>query len=315
MTFPLVGRLKTIKIPGLNLTKSKGKVGLDIGSSSVKAAMLVPQKEGGVELVAFGIEALEGEHSKETIVRAMRRVVETLNVKEKKVVISVAGQSVVVRQVLFPKMSEDELKSAIRYEAEKHIPFNINEVYLDAQIIGEKTEDNKMKVLLAASKKELIDERLAYLNEVGLEVEAIDCDSIATTNAFIFNNAGLGKEKTLALINIGASMTNVCILKDEILNFVRDIPIGAENLENLDTQIRLSFDYYENQFGKGIDGIYLSGGGSKQVGLPEHLSQAFGIESSTWDPTKNLTISPNISKESLKDVSNQLAVCLGLAMR
>lgn len=304
-----------IKIPALNLSKPKVRVGLDIGTSSVKAVMLVSQKHGGFELSAFAVESFEGEHSKETIVQTIRRAVEALNIKEKRVVISVAGQSVVVRQVLFPKMSEDELKSAIRYEAEKHIPFNINEVYLDAQIIDEKTEDNKMKVLIAASKKELIDERLAYLNEAGLEAEAIDCDSIAITNAFIFNNAGLGKEKTLALINIGASMTNVCILKDEFLNFVRDTPIGAEDLENLDTQIRLSFDYYENQFGKGIDGIYLSGGGSRQVGLSERLSQTFGIESSVWDPTKNLTISPNISKDSLKDVSNQLAVCLGLAMR
>ena len=304
-----------IKIPALNLSKPKVRVGLDIGTSSVKAVMLVPQKHGGFELSAFAVESFEGEHSKETIVQAIRRAVEALNIKEKRVVISVAGQSVVVRQVLFPKMSEDELKSAIRYEAEKHIPFNIDEVYLDAQIVDEKTGDNKIKVLIVAAKKELIDERLTYLTEAGLEVEAIDCDSIAITNAFIFNNAGLGKEKTLALINIGASMTNVCILKDEVLNFVRDTPIGAENLENLDTQIRLSFDYYENQFGKGIDGIYLSGGGSRQAGLSERLSQAFGIESSVWDPTKNLTISPNISKESLKDVSNQLAVCLGLAMR
>ncbi|MFH1778472.1 MAG: type IV pilus assembly protein PilM [Candidatus Omnitrophota bacterium] len=302
-----------IKIPFISLSKTKNRVGLDIGTSSVKVLALSAQKSGCYQLDYFSIQPFEGERSRDKIVQAIKQAMGTSNIK--KVVISVAGQSVVVRQVLFPKMSEDELKSAIRYEAEKHIPFNIDEVYLDAQIVDEKTGDNKIKVLIVAAKKELIDERLTYLTEAGLEVEAIDCDSIAITNAFIFNNAGLGKEKTLALINIGASMTNVCILKDEMLNFVRDTPIGAENLENLDTQIRLSFDYYENQFGKGIDGIYLSGGGSRQAGLSERLSQAFGIESSVWDPTKNLTISPNISKESLKDVSNQLAVCLGLAMR
>lgn len=304
-----------IKIPFPSLAKPKGRVGLDIGTSSVKVVMLVHQKSGGFEFTAFAVESFEGERSKETIAKAISRALETSNIKEKRVVISVAGQSVVVRQVLFPKMSEDELKSAIRYEAEKHIPFNINEVYLDAQIIDEKAENNKMKVLIVAGKKELIEEHLAYLNEVGLEAEAIDCDSIAVTNAFIFNNAGLGRDKTFAIVNIGASMTNVCILKDEMLNFVRDIPIGAQSLENLETQIRLSFDYYENQFGKGIDGIYLSGGGSTQAGLTEHLSQAFGIEASVWDPVKNLTIASNVSQEQLKSVCSQLAVCVGLAMR
>jgi len=304
-----------IKIPSLRLSKSKCKVGLDIGTSSVKVAMLAHQKQGNFELSAFAVESFEGEPSKENIVQAIRRAFEGSNVKEKKVIISVSGQSIVVRQVLFPKMNDEELKSSIRFEAEKYIPFNINEVYLDAQVIDEKAKDNKIKVLIVASKKELIDERLAYLGEAGLEAEAIDCDSIAVTNAFILNNPGLGRERTFALINIGASMTNVCILKDEILNFVRDIPIGAQNLENLETQVRLSFDYYENQFGKGIDGVYLSGGGSKHTGLVEHLFHAFGIEASVWDPTKNLAISPTVDKQLLRDVSSQLAVCVGLAMR
>ncbi len=313
----LPGTKPMIKFPSISLKgldKTKHKVGLDIGTSSVKAAALAHQRQG-FELAAFAVEPFEGERSKEKVGGALRRAFERLNIKEKKVVISVAGHSVVVRQVLFPKMSEGELKSAIRYEAEKHIPFNISEVYLDVQVVDKKAEDNKMKVLIVAAKKELIGERLNYLKEAGLEAEAIDCDSIALTNAFIFNNPKLGKDKTVALINIGASMTNVCILKDEVLNFVRDIDIGSEGLENLEAQIRSSFDYYENQFGKGIDGIYLSGGGSKKEGLSSCLSQAFGIEASAWDPTKNLTISQKVLMQQLKDVSSQLAVCIGLAMR
>ncbi len=303
-----------IKIPALSLAKPKGRVGLDIGTSYLKVLMLVPQEHGDFELASFAIEPFEGERSKETIARTIRRILDASDIRPHKVVSSVAGQSVVVRQVIFPNMSEEELKSALRYEAEKYIPFNINDVYLDAQVIDVEEAENKMKVLIVAAKKELIDEHLSYLKEAGLEAEVIDCDSIAVTNAFIFNNPGLGKAKTLALINIGASMTNVCILKDEILIFVRDIPIGAQSLENLETQIRLSFDYYENQFGKGINGIYLSGGGSRQPGLEEHLKQAFGIEALAWNPSKNLAISPKISKEMLKDNLSQLAVCVGLAM-
>ncbi len=303
------------KFPFLNFNKTKSKVGLDIGSSSVKAAVLSPQKSGELQLDYFSIQPIEGEHSKDKIVAAIKKAVEASPSKVQKAVISVSGQSVVVRQVLFPKMSAEELKSAVQYEAEKYIPFNINEVYLDAQAIEENSDGNKMKVLIVAGKKDLIEEYLAYANEAGLEAEAIDCDSVAVTNAFIFNNPGLGKEKTIALINIGASMMNICILKKETLNFVRDIPIEVKNRETLETQIRLSFDYYENQFGKGIDAIYVSGGGSKENGLLEHLNQAFGIETLVWDPVKNLVISPKVESQALKDVSSQMAVCIGLAMR
>jgi type IV pilus assembly protein PilM len=307
--------IPAIKIPFLELNKPKGKIGLDIGTSSVKALMLTPQKQGGYELAFFAVEPIDGERSKEKTVQAIKRAVGASGVKTRRVIISVAGQAVVVRQILFPKMSAEELKSAIQYEAEKHIPFNINEVYIDAEVIDEKADDNKMKVLIVAAKKELVDEYLSYVSEAGFEAEAIDSDSIAVTNAFIFNNPGLSKEKTVALINIGASMTNICILKNEVLNFVRDIPIEAKNLENLETQIRLSFDYYENQFGKGIDGIYISGGGSREQGIAERLSQAFGIGALVWDPTKNLTVSPKVNNQALKEVSSQMAVCIGLALR
>jgi type IV pilus assembly protein PilM len=304
-----------ISIPFLNFNRPKGRIGLDIGTSSVKALMLTPQKQGGFELSFFAVEPIEGEHSKEKTVRAIKRAVEAANVKTRKLAISVAGQAVIVRQVLFPMMSGEELRSAVQYEAEKYIPFNINEVYLDARAINEKVEAGKMKILLVAARKELVDEHLANINAAGFEADAVDSDSIAVTNAFIFSNPGLSKDKTVALINIGASMTNICVLKNEILNFVRDIPIEAKNSESLETQIRLSFDYYENQFGKGIDGIYISGGGSREQGIAERMTQAFGIQTLIWDPTKNLTLAPKVNSEALKEVSSRMAVCIGLALR
>lgn len=299
----------------MSLNKLKTKIGLDIGPSCVKALALTPQKSGGFQMDYFSIQQIEGDRPKEKTVSAIRQAIAASNIKIQKVVVSVSGQSVVVRHVLFPTMTDEELKSAITFEAEKYIPFNINEVYLDAQIIDKNAADSKIKVIIVAARKELVDERLALLNEAGLEAGAIDCDSIAVTNAFLFNNPGLTKDKTFALINIGAGMTNICILKNEILNFVRDIPIEAKNLENLEMQIRLSFDYYENQFGKGIAGIYVSGGESKGAGLLERLSQAFGMESQVWDPAKNLVISPKVDNYALKGAANQMAVCVGLAMR
>lgn len=307
--------MKAIKLPFFNLNKTKTKVGLDIGTSSVKVLALSQQKAGGFQLDFFAVQPVDGERSKEKIVEAIKRAVTSSETRVQSVTISVSGQNVVVRQVLFPKMNENELKSALQFEAEKHIPFGINEVYIDAQVIDQNAEGNKMKVLIVASKKDLVDEYLGYINEAGLEAEAIDCDAIAVTNAFVFNNPGTGKDKTIALLNIGASMTNVCILKNETLNFTRDIPVEVKSVDTLENQVRLSFDYYENQFGKGIDGIYASGGGAKETPLLQRFSQAFGLEVSAWDPTKILSVSPKIDAQALKDASGQLAVCVGLAIR
>lgn len=307
--------MKEIKIPFLKFNVSKSKAALDIGTSSVKALLLSPQKAGKPQVDYFALEQIEGERTKDSIVGAIKRAIGKSETKIQKAVISVAGQSVVVRQVLFPKMSAEELRSALQFEAEKYIPFGINEVYIDAQIIDDKADAGKIKVLIVAAKKELVDEYLGYLSEAGVGIEAIDCDSIAVTNSFIFGNPGVGREKTVALLNIGASMTNVCILKNEILNFARDIPVDIKSIDAIETQVRLSFDYYENQFGKGIDGIYVSGGGAKEVPITDKLKQAFGLDAVVWDPTSNLILSPKVDAKALKDTSGQMAVCVGLAIR
>jgi len=307
--------MKELKIPFLNMGASKNKVALDIGTSSVKSIVISKQKTGAMQVDRFSIEQIEAERSRESVAAALKRFIARQETKVQKAVISVSGQSVVVRQVLFPKMSPDELRSALQFEAEKYIPFGINEVYIDAQIISDKVEGGKIKVLIVAAKQDLVDEYIAYMNDAGIVPEAIDCDSIAVTNSFVFNNAGAGKDKTVALLNIGASMTNVCILKDETLNFARDIPVDIKSIDALETQIRLSFDYYENQFGKGIDGIYISGGGARDAAVTERLKQAFGLDIVVWDPTAKLVISPKADAKALKEVSGQMAVCVGLAIR
>lgn len=347
-----MARPSLIDIKSILAKRSKIRVGLDIGTSSIKVLMLSPLKVNEYEVTAFAVERILGEKKKTDIVDAIKRALKSANIKSKEVITSVGGQSVVVRQVVFPKMTAEEVKSAIKFEAEKYIPFNINEVYLDAQIIDDKGADNNIKVILVAAKKDLVDEHISCLKEVGLRPKIIDTDSIAIVNSFLFNYPGEGKVKTLALVNIGARLTNICMLKDELLIFVREIPIGGQDLtdsiksamnlddeaaekmkwepaekleevnsaiktalENLENQIRLSFDYYENQFGKGIDRIYLCGGASQQVELDRHLVQALGIEVSFWQPTKALKVSPKVSQESLKKSSSQLAVCVGLALR
>jgi len=307
--------MKEIKIPFLSFGTPKNKCALDIGTSSVKSIVISRQKTGKMQVENFSIEQFEGERSKESIIAALKRSAAKSEIKIQKAVISVSGQSVVVRQVLFPKMSPDELRSALQFEAEKYIPFGINEVYIDAQIISDKAEGGKIKVLIVAAKKELVDEYLGYMNDAGITPDAVDCDSIAVTNSFIFNNAGAGKDKTVALANVGASMTNVCILKNEVLNFARDIPVDIKSIDAIETQIRLSFDYYENQFGKGIDGIYISGGGAREPSVIERLKQAFGLDIIVWDPMSNLVLSPKVDAKALKEVSGQMAVCVGLAIR
>ncbi|MDD4879669.1 MAG: pilus assembly protein PilM, partial [Candidatus Omnitrophica bacterium] len=155
--------MKEIKFPFLNFSRTRARVGIDIGTSSVKVLSLSRQKTDGSQLDFFAVQAIEGERSKAAVVEAVKRAVASSETKVQGVTISVSGQGIVVRQVLFPKMSEGELKSALQFEAEKHIPFNINEVYIDAHVIDQNAEDGKMKVLIVASKKDLVEEYLGYV--------------------------------------------------------------------------------------------------------------------------------------------------------
>ncbi len=203
------------------LFKEKFSVGLDIGDSQIKVIKLKLLKDQ-VELCGFDIEP-----SRLELGEALKHILEPHS--GSLVNISVSGQQSVIRYVNFPRMNNSELRQALKFEAQKHIPFSVAEVNLDGHILKDNLPDNKMLVLIAAVKKDLVNQRLKLIEGLGYRANIIDIDSVALLNAFNFNypiedNA---EHKAVALLNIGASMSNLDILDAGIPRLSRDIHIAG----------------------------------------------------------------------------------------
>lgn len=330
------------------LIKERVSTALDIGTQTVKIAKLRFLQDTA-ELLFFNLEPFSLLGLEEILKRLKESSgTDTLN-------LSFSGPSTVIRYVNFPKMDKDELRRALSFEAQKHIPFPINEVNLDGFVLKEDLPDNKMLVLLAAVKKDLVEQRLKMMQDLDLKVNIADLDSLALINAFDFNylpDDNL-KGKTIALLNIGATTSNLNILEDGLPHLSRDIHIAGNNitqkladvltidfkaaeelklnpdaqradkvnrtaesvLANLATEVRISFDFYESQAASSVVKIFLSGGTSKLGSIKDMLANFLGIEVDYWDPLKRINLSNDIDAEKIKAVSGQFCVALGSALR
>ncbi len=248
-------------------------------------------------------------------------------------------------------MTKSQLESAIKYEAEKYIPFNIDEVILNTPVLEENRADNKIRVLIVAAKKTFVEEYVKIVEAAGLECQLIDVDSFALINSFLLNNTSEHSQDIVALLHIGASFTNINILKDKVSHFMRDITLGGKDLTKIITEklnldeaaaeklkcnpgsreeeinslinpaltnllgeISLSFSYYEDQLERGIDRVFLSGGSSKLKNLAQFLSSNLGMEVVNWDPATTLQINPALNQERLQSCLPMWAVGIGLAL-
>ena len=327
--------------------KERFSVGLDIGTSSVKIAKLKIAKDS-IELCGFEVVPVQVD-----LTPVLKKLAE--NYGFTRVNSSISGPAVLIRYVNFPKMKPDELAQALKFEAQKHIPFSVNEVNLDAYILKDDLPDNKMNVLVAAVKKEFLSQRLKVLEDAGLRINLVDVDSLALINTFNFNYGDdpALKNKTVALLNIGTALSSVNILEDGIPRLTRDVHIAGNHftqniadglglefkaaeelkhapnkaqvqktaqalelvLSNLGREIRISFDYYESQGASTVGKIFLSGAGSKLEGLKDALGVLLGIEVDYWDPLRKIIIADTLDAEKLKLDSGKLAVAVGLALR
>lgn len=194
------------------------QIGLDIGSHSIKA-VAISNSGPKPKLLNFSLKP-----AGENIVKAIKEAHAELGFTRNKIVTSISGPAVIVRYVEMPDMTEEELTSATRFEAEKVIPYNISEVELDSAKI-EDLAGNRMRVVIIAAKRDLIDTQLKMVYEAGLEPTALDIDSFAVMKAFI--NTGLGANSVCGLLNIGAKRTNLNIVKGKVTYLSRDIAIGG----------------------------------------------------------------------------------------
>ena len=226
--------------------KSRQLVGLDIGSSSIKAVELKSTK-AGYELVSYGMESL----AQDTVVdgaimdapqvaNAISKIFDAQRIKTKNVATSVSGHSVIVKRVPLPLMTEEELYDRIPSEASQHIPFDIADVNLSYQLL--ESMDSQMDVLLVAVKKDKILNHTNVLAQAGKTPVVVDIDAFALQNCFEVNyepDAG----QTVALLNIGASVMNINIVRGGVPLFTRDVSVGGNQYTDaLQKELDLSFE-------------------------------------------------------------------------
>jgi type IV pilus assembly protein PilM len=246
--------------------RSKSLVGLDIGSSAVKAIELKPAGKS-YRVTAYGSEPVPPDSIVDgaiidgaAVVDAIRRVFESRNIKNREVAASLSGNAVIVKKISLPTMTEAELSESIYWEAEQYIPFDIQDVNLDYQILdagNAAAGKSTMDVLLVAAKKEKIADYTGVIGQAGCTAVVVDVDAFALQNAYELNY-GTEPEAVVVLLNAGASATNINILHGDQSVFTRDIAIGGNAYtEALQKELALPFDQAD-QLKHGADVVGVS---------------------------------------------------------
>ncbi len=220
-------------------------IGLDIGSRTVKAAEVVGSRSG-YNLKKFGMAPVspgaieEGAiRDPEAVVGSIQKLFSDNRFKNKNVATSIGGYSVIVKKINVQNMPEEQLQDTIAFEAEQYIPFDINDVNLDFQILGENENNpNQMNVLLVAARRDMIDEYVNIIDLAGLNPCIVDVDAFALQNCYEANQAS-EEDANVALIDIGAGKTSLNILKGNSSEFIRDIAMGCDQIN---TQIMSAFN-------------------------------------------------------------------------
>lgn len=339
--------------------KSKNLVGLDIGSSAIKLVELKDLGKGkGFQLKSFGIEPLPAEAivggtimDTGAVIDAITKLIRDKNIKNLSVATSVDGNSVIIKRISMMAMSEAELGEAIQWEAGQYIPFDIEEVKIDHQILETDPGTGNIVVLLVAVKRDLIGEYTSLLSQAGLSPASLDIDVFCVQNAFEINYPISGTE-ICALVNIGASTTNISVLKGGSPLFWRDIQAGGNNYtDTLQREMNLTFAQAEAiKKGEAVEGvrpeqaapilnavteefgaelkktldffrvttsesvihkIVLSGGGSQVPNLDRYISQFFGVPVEIMNPFQNITVE---EREIPMDSVNRLAPHFAVAV-
>ena len=247
------------------LGKSKSLVGLDIGSSAVKAVELKPSGKG-FRVAAYASEPVPPDSIVDgaiidavSVADAIRRVFDHRSFKSKDVAASLSGNAVIVKKITLPIMTESELAESIYWEAEQYIPFDIQDVNLDYQILdaGDSVDaKGAMEVLLVAAKKDKIADYTGVIAQAGRTPVVVDVDAFALQNAYE-TNYGADPGAVVVLLNAGASAININILSDNQSLFTRDISMGGNAYtEAVQKELNLTFEAAEQaKKGETVNGI------------------------------------------------------------
>jgi len=247
--------------------RSRSVVGLDIGSSAVKVVELKPAGKG-FRVKAFGTEPIPPDSIVDgaiidgaAVADAIRRLFEQQKIKTKEVAVSLSGNAVIIKKIPVASMSERELADAIAWEAEQYIPFDIQDVNLDYQVVSggdgaAAVPGSGMDVLLVAAKKEKIADYTGVIAQAGRQPVIVDVDAFALQNAYEANY-GVEAGAVVVLLNVGASAININVISGDQSLFTRDISIGGNAYtEALQKELHLSQEQAEAlKRGTSVDGI------------------------------------------------------------
>jgi type IV pilus assembly protein PilM len=252
------------------LRKQSSTIGIDIGSSLIKIVE-IDHSGNKPKIVHFGCTRLlpeaivEGEiMDRGLVIDGIKECVELAGVSSSNVVSAVSGRAVIVKKVIMDKMAREDAQEAIYWEAEQHVPFDIDDVCLDFQILNDDIGANQMEVLLVAAKKDMVNTHASLIMDAGLSPSIIDVDSFAVQNCFETGRTsdtgesdrfdseeesedrGDFSEKMVGLINIGSDVTNINIVQGDSPHFTRDISVGTAQFIEL-LQKDLGVDYEKAQ--------------------------------------------------------------------
>src|SRR3954467_2893670 len=230
---------------------AKQCIGLDIGSSSVKAVQL-KRKANGWALQAFGMQPLVPQTivdgtimDQGAVSEAIRQLWSRLRLRQKEVAIAIAGHSVIIKKIAVPMMKPEQLAANIRNEAEHHIPFGRDDVEIDYHVTQAQTTAGQTELLLVAAKKEVVSDYVQVVRDASLSPHIVDVAAFASQNGFEVNYQ-LDPRDTIVLINIGAAISNINIIRSGVSLFTRDVTIGGNAFtEEIQKQMGIAADEAE----------------------------------------------------------------------
>jgi type IV pilus assembly protein PilM len=321
------------------LNRNKNAIALDIGSSALKEVELRPLRKGGYELVSLGLEEISPDCivdgviiSKLPVSEAIDRIFTGQSIKNDRVMTSISGHSVIVKKIGLPVQSDAELAESIRWEAEQYIPFDIADVNLDYQVLGENTATGNLDVLLAAVKKDKITDYSSVIKMAGKTPVLVDVDAFALQNAYELNYEPTSQD-TVALLDIGAGTMTINIVSGTNFLFTRDVGVGGQQyteflqkefslnynqaqslkhgdeIEDIDAlevnrviesvteiiclEIQKTYDFFKSTTTiDHIDRMIVSGGAAHTTGLIEALTQKFEIPTEKFDAFRRIKYDP-----------------------
>jgi len=306
----------------------KNIVGVDIGSSLIKLAQLsqfgsrirldkvavvnnpIPRLGTASERVRRG-----------ALARAIKSSLKKSHIKAKNAVSSLAGSSLIIQYFKFPPLSEKDLESTVKLEAERIMSDRLAQMDTDFQVLPSYQEKKKEEnVLFASVPRVIVGHRLEIFREAGLNPVAIDIDSMALANCFL-RLKNITSRESVIVLNLGARLINLAILSKGSLHFLRDIALDLETpfdlkdkevLEKIIEETRRSIHYYEargrrNKVGK----IFFTGGSAPAPGITDSFSKALGLAVEKWNPLKDIEYPSGLAENK----GYLLAIAIGLGLR